>query len=257
MSNHLKDIFYDKESDWNNLDFKLKVRANPDPAMIDSVLTEKGKLQCANQREQQKVLLSQVKFVLVSPFSRCLQTTEGLFDLEDLQSRQGGVLVKQELREMLCCQSDLPTSIFQNIDTFKGYDFSEILSDVQMFKELFFVASMNEGALKKKIKEFALEQSQNGTKKQREAFMLELLRESVKDKRYLENQQETFVRINNFKNWVRDFIKEKGLKDGELAIVAHYGIIQAWTAQKVNAETGQYVDKVNAKNCQVVTVELS
>ena len=256
MSNHIKDVMYDKEPNWNSIEFKLKTRANPDEAMIDSVLTEKGKMQCAIQKEKEKVRLSKVKHLLVSPFSRCLETTDGLFDTKDFLEKGGKITVRQELREMLCCQSDLPTSIFENVSRFPDFDFSVLQNDLKKYGELFFLASIGDEELKQRIEAFALEAREEKTKKEKEAFLLGLLKESIYAGEYLESIKATYQRICKFKKKLFEKMESEEIKDGELAIVAHYGIIQAWTATGYDKDKGKYVGQINPKNCQIVDYDL-
>ena len=258
MSNYIKDVMYDNTKlDWNSLEFKLQTRASEKEEMVDSILTEKGKMQCALQREKEKVALSNVKHMFVSPFSRCLETTRNIFDVQEILAKGGSLVVRQELREMLCCQSDIPSSIMENMQQYPAFDFSEIEDDIEKFKELFFVRSMEDGPRKSKIVEYARSVRDSASRRDKDKFMINLIKEDLVNKRVPETRFATFTRISQFKKSLKQIIDQKNLKDGEVAVVAHYGIIRAWTCSGVDQEKNRYLNAVNAKNCQIIDYELN
>lgn len=256
VSNYLKEVMRQEEPDHSITEFRLKIKANPNEDMMDPIPTQKGRLQCADSRQENLHILSKIKYVLVSPFARCLETTSLMFDSKDLRAKGGSIEVRQEIHEKLCCQSDVPTSLISNMSRFPDFDFSKLEEDVQKYRELYFIGSMEEGESKEKIKAFAEKVGVDGTKRERELFMLGLFKKAVMTNTLVENQREMLTRVNKFKKTLKEIFEEKDIQDGELAIVVHNWVIQAWTAEGVDEETGNFYGMIKAKNCEIIECSL-
>lgn len=95
-------------------DKKLSKIRDSDIRFIDACLSEKGEIQC----KENKMHLPNLKQILVSPLRRTLQTAYLLFkdhpDFKDIE-----VIIYPNIRESFGCACDVPFPVEQVLNDFK------------------------------------------------------------------------------------------------------------------------------------------
>jgi len=211
-------------------DKKLKF----DLRLIDPPLSELGIEQAKeNQKEVNKL---DVKYVLVSPLLRALQTSRFLFEKHPNKEIIKFIVVPMT-REVISSINDLPNWTLkktrEEFEKIEGmhYDFS-------MFKEfpkpdLYFLYSLNEEEAKNAFKRIEEEGEENYVKTIQK-IMLEKKVPGHQHHCKFETYYNARKRGILFADWTRKFIAEKGIKPEQVALVSHSNFICHMTATEFN-----------------------
>ena len=257
LSNKMKeDIFKMFKISMNETKLCLAYKLIKDNDVIDSLLSEKGKEQCKETRENNMDKIGKITHVIASPLRRCLETARIILDTKKLKD-EGKVLdIRGEVRELLCCQGDFPMMVKESMESFREFDFASIEEEVDRYGEFFFVNYLENQRTKSDILDYLEQMEDDTTKDTKVDFLLDLLKKRLMENHLLEKNHDIYVRTQKFKKQLKEYIKKNNIKDGQLVIVTHMRIIKAWTAKDFNEKTDEYVDFIDPENACFLEVEL-
>jgi broad specificity phosphatase PhoE len=227
-----------------------------DNDVVDSLLSDLGKKQCEQQRMNNSENVSKVKYIICSPLRRCLDTARIIFDTKKMKQDGKLLTISAEIRELLCCQGDFPMMVDESMENYREFDFSSIEEDVNKYGEFFFVNYLENQRTQLEVLEYVNSITEVTTKDEKIEFLIELLKRRFMENHLAEKNFDIYVRIQKFKQKVKEFIIQNNVKDGELAIVTHKRVIKSWTSNGFNEQTDEYVDCINPENACLLEVDL-
>lgn len=205
-----------------------------------------------NQAKQaaEKLHNANINVVFTSPFRRCLQTTQLIFESHPNKPK---VIVWPILRERISSSCDIPTNIDELKKEFSFFDFSafEKFQD----KNLWLFDTMINESLKNELLDEI-----------NKAFVDEMIR-NERYRGWLSNKmltrypelsetgREILERTIIAKNQLSEFINNELQTDEKVAIVSHSGFLIRFTASDVD-ENGAPIDGRYFNNCDVVEYNL-
>lgn len=228
-----------------------------DNDVIDSLLSDVGKKQCEQRRMDDYENISKVKYIICSPLRRCLDTARIIFDTKKMKESGKSLTVRGEIRELLCCQGDLPMMVDESMESFREFDFSSIEEDVNQYGEFFFVNYLENQRTQLEVLEYVNSITEETTKDAKIDFLVDLLKRRFMENHLAEKNHDIYIRIQKFKEKVKEFITNNNVKDGELAIVTHMRVIKSWTSNGFDEQNDEYVNCINPENACLLEVDLN
>ncbi len=218
----------ERDMDPDELGFVKAIEGKFDARFVDAPLTRLGEKQCVEaQRVMDSIL---IKYVLVSPLLRTLETARIVFSSHPLRSNMK-FIVHPLLRECLSGPDDIPSG--QSVAKGFDYDFTLLGGHPQSF----FVSSLDQEVRTVLEKRIAAE----GESKC-QAIVIEMMRHKFAETekgqcRKLESLDNVRKRVALFLKWLAEFVKERKVKYEEVAVVSHSIILSCWRAEgKVDSE---------------------
>jgi hypothetical protein len=182
---------------------------------------------------------------------RCLQTAREVLDTQEMKKRGVELFVRGDCREILDSQCDFPVKIKESMEIFSEFDFSHIKEPLEKYNAFFCAEYLENEKAKQKLFEASKKIKPNSSRKEIGQLFIDLLKEGYLSGDRIEKNVHVFKRVKKAKEAITKFVKEKGLKDGELVVVAHSRFSKAWTAKDVDPEIDEFVDYYAPKNCEV------
>eukprot|EP00830_Metopus_es_P000351 TRINITY_DN1037_c0_g3_i1.p1 TRINITY_DN1037_c0_g3~~TRINITY_DN1037_c0_g3_i1.p1 ORF type:complete len:295 (+),score=66.27 TRINITY_DN1037_c0_g3_i1:3-887(+) len=216
--------------------------------LVDAALHEKG---IAQAKEAQKdVNDKNITYVFVSPMQRAIETSYHMFNKHPNIGKIK-FIVHPLLREILNNSNDVPNATLKRLrpkyETLKDYNYDFTAFDSLSQPELYYILSIEDpirSELLSKIKKDD-KGEYNDLK-----VCLEKAREIYPGK-MLESEANVFKRVQEFKAFLANFIKVKGIEKEEIAVVTHSEvIIQALS------KPGEHEKFPLIKNCAVFSWEI-
>ena len=228
----------------------IKYRKTPD--ITDPPITDKGVQQCLERRKESETDLNTVKCIIATPMTRVLQTMRHVFNTKEDKGKYE-ILVHPLLRERWESQCDIPSNTLENRKEFSEADFKMMDSQLNQYGYEWFVEEMLNPFKKEKLKHF-LKDVPKGDKQQKNHrvidFMLDL------SPGFAEDYRDFAARILQFKQWLKEFCKERQFKDGEVALVAHSKSILFLTGSQFDESCWPHKG-FTIKNCDIVEYDLA
>ena len=210
--------------------------------LIDPLLHPKGIEQCKNG--QKDVNSRNITHVFVSPLIRTLQTTQLMFETHPNLGKIK-FIVHPLLREILDNSNDIPNhTLKETRDKFSGlekYKFDFSLFDKLEIPDLYYLLDLNNPErdnLIKTIKE---------TKRDDVEVVLEA--ERADPSRKLETSFNVQKRVDTFKEFLANYIKDNVALGDDVAVVTHSLIISHASTKERDSEGKPPYKKMN--NCEV------
>jgi len=218
-----------------------------DISECDSQLTEDGKTQCY-EKAVDLDHYPNIKKVLCSPLRRTIQTFELMF------KNYPTTFTKEEISIIPCiCEQILSSGEFAiqtDVLREKYQDqFNWEAMDGFVNGPLWFIENVPSNAQNSGFKNELLA---NWAKTQDFGKLINFWRDSEK---CLDNNQALEERILKAKAFIRKFIVENNLADGELVLVTHWKFIKHFTAQSFDKD-GESTDGKSPVNCELVEYDL-
>ena len=165
-----------------------------------------------------------------------------------MKKRGVKLIVRGDLREILDSQCDFPSYINESIDKYNEFDFSHIKKSVEKYGE-FFVVDFLEN--KKSCESLKAVSQVKSSIKERGQLYIDLIKKGYLIDDRVEMNKHVFTRVKKAKEFFKNFVKEKNLKDGELVIVTHSRFSKAWSSKDIDIEKDEFIDYYAPKNCEV------
>ena len=237
-----------------------------EPHLLDARITEYGHLQCNLSRVKHKEIFNKVldyifkinfkiKYVICSPMRRALQTAQLCLSTKEMKDNGIKLIVRAETREILDSQCDFPFDIYNSMKNFEEFDFSNIKESLEKYKELFVADVLENEETADQLKNLAVEIKELDIE-ERKVKVLEFLKKKKLKNLAIEKNEHVYQRIQKFKQFLRNFIKENNVKDNELIVVAHSRLCKAVQATGVNPETDTFINYRVIQNCELFDHEI-
>lgn len=250
--------FSEADPTHKNLPDEVRFRAD----LVDSKLTPKGHTQAREVGSQLDSKTSRLKVIFVSPMRRALQTTRNILNSMEHKTVTK-VYVLPMFREVLesCC--DVPSDIRALRKEFSLYDwsaFDQVLDNKD--KSLTYwlmtlgtapgskgIEDVHKRLLKRKFR------THEDAVRDMEAEFLRSMADMMPT--FCESREQLWRRVQIAKKFAKDFIAKEGLKDGELAIVAHGIFLGYFLANPKELDRDyQLINKPMLKNCCLIPCPL-
>lgn len=233
----------------------LYVKVLKEPELIDAGITDLGRQQCAESALINAERLKKVKLVLVSPMNRALETADLMFN-KHLYDTIGGerpkFVIVPDMHEVLesCC--DIPLGSKEKAVKYPNWDFTEMLEIEKKLGFIWFSETMFNQRSRKLIREEVAKSAAEGDL-QKAYRVVDVLREHLPA--YLESGPDLFFRSRRFISWFWNFVKDKGLKAEEIALVGHSAYFETLSATEFN-EQNEPLNGRLLKNCEVAPLTI-
>lgn len=238
-----------------NKSLVLYVKALKRPELIDAGITELGRKQCAESAAENAERLKKVKLVLVSPMNRALETADLIFN-KHLHDKNGGqrpeFVVVPDMHEVLesCC--DIPMGAQEKATKYPDWDFSAMLEIEKRLGFIWFSETMFNQHTRRLIREEVAKSAEEGDL-QKAYRVVDVLRDHLPA--YLEGGPDLFFRSQRFASWLWGFLKDKGLKAEEVALVGHQAYFETLSATEFDAQNNPKNGRMLA-NCEVAQLTI-
>jgi hypothetical protein len=187
----------------------------------DSDLSEEGVIYTLRVREKKSALLSNVKYIVTSPLHRAMHTAQILFE-DQLNNELTVAIVHPDIRTLAKNLYDLPYKIAIFPKGYERFDMSLLAKDINQHGIGWFVNSLIDRSL---AEEILTEIKENDSKNHKEQIevILRVIRRIHPE--FLEEENAKMQKLLQFKEWLKNFIIDKKVRDGELAIIAHDSVL--------------------------------
>ncbi len=239
----------DKEKYATDIAQIAKVESKFDPQAADPPLSLRGREQLLAIGAQYQS--APVKFVFVSPLRRTLDTCRAIFDAHPCR-KEIRFFVHPLIREALNNANDIPGEIDHAKAEFgEAYDFDTYF---KQFKEprlhfLYTLNSPDRETLLKEVEGRGTDYRSAVTEAQKRK-----LASNPPHHRKLETYKNLRERAVQFAGFLRGFIKEKGLRAEEVAVVSHCNMI-GYSQATVFNENGKAAFK-SVPNCSYALIDI-
>ena len=159
-------------------------------------------------------------------------------------------------REVLESQCDFPFFIEESIQKFSEFDFSDLGPSMEKYQELFVIDNLENKEAFEKLKKLSDSFTAETSLNDRIQETLNLMKKNLLSNKKFEYNRDMFTRVKKFKAYVSNFVKEKGLQDGELILVVHSRFSKSWTAEAVDEATDEFVNYHAPLNCEVFETDV-
>ena len=193
---------------------------------------------------------------MCSPLRRCLQTARRVLDTQKLKQNGVNLIVFPQIREGLSSQCDFPGFIRESIKEFSEFDFSNINESLEKYGSFFIADYLDNKKAQAELKELSKKVTLQCDHSQVAQLCIDLLKKGHLSGDYVENRVHMYTRVQRFKKFVKNFIEEKQIKDGELIIVAHSNFSRAWTAKDIDTKKLDFIDCYSPKNGEIFESEI-
>lgn len=212
--------------------------------LVDAGLTEFGKIDTLKKCEQYEQQIKGIKYVIVSPCNRALETTRLFFNSKE--NNQIKFIVHPDLRTVLESQYDIPLRVKENMQEYQEYDFSRVKRLYDQYGFLWFLHDLFQPNKKKGVID-RLEKLDLKTDKETAYALLDIMKEQSPV--MMEERLDIYHRLVCFKKWLGEFIREKELKDEQVCLVAHSTIFKILTAKTFDNQYNEsnYADLKNSE----------
>jgi broad specificity phosphatase PhoE len=226
------------------------------------VVTAKGHDQAKEVGKQLDKVANDLKVIFTSPLRRSLQTTQEILDSMENKTVQK-VFVIPTMREVIESACDVPSDIKTLRKEFSSFDWSAFddVKDNKNRSMTYWIMTIGcapgtetpmeiyERIMKRKYK------SHEDAVKGMEEEFLKTMNSLSPD--FCEDREELWNRVQLSKQLVKEHIKEEGLKDGEVAVVAHgiYLMYFLSTAKDLD-QNYELCGKPMLKNCKLTPHKL-
>ena len=197
---------------------------------VDSDLTPEGIEITKQALEINQSILNKIKYVIVSPMIRALNTADLLFDLKSANPNLK-VIVHPSLRTKLTTIYNLP---------FKWIDKKEelIYADWSLLDPLYeksgfgwFGQDLQNLEYRNKIGQICEESKEMGLNEQ--VFKVLDYMQQIHPC-YAESREEKYFKMIGFQKWLAGFIDKNKVQDGELCVVSHSSVLKMLIAKAFN-----------------------
>jgi len=201
-----------------------------DRAFIDVSLCHFGESQSIAARSIVEKL--PLKYVIVSPLKRALQTAKLMFETHPNRKNMK-FIVNPHIRELIMYPDAIPSWTLR--DKAKEYEnCGDLKFDFGMIKPMedhsYFLETMDP-KIQKRIKTHL----DSSPKDKYDEALLDLMIETYQGKhgkeKFLESYADGRRRAKVFLDWLKNFIEEKQAKEGEIAVVTHVLFLQSLAAK--------------------------
>eukprot|EP01022_Parablepharisma_sp_SALTPOND_P033610 TRINITY_DN89132_c0_g1_i1.p1 TRINITY_DN89132_c0_g1~~TRINITY_DN89132_c0_g1_i1.p1 ORF type:complete len:313 (+),score=35.41 TRINITY_DN89132_c0_g1_i1:96-941(+) len=202
-----------------------------DAKFLDAPLCSLGESQAL--AAQSIMAAMPVKYVIVSPLERALETARIIFSTHPLKA-DIQFIVHPMIRECITNPDDIPNWTLkmqkEKYATRSGlkYDFGML---EKLHPGMYFLETVEE-----ELKELAMGRIKDMGEEEYQKVMIELMTEkwqvAPKHHKYLESYSNARKRAKAFLEWLREFIKEKQVKASEIVVVSHMTFLQCLAAKE-------------------------
>lgn len=228
---------------------------------LDCEITENGKTQCQTASKQLEEV--DIKYVIVSPMRRALQTCENTLSANS--SSKPEVIVYPFIFEKMEDSCDIMKDLRNKMKEFSHYNWkyfetANIKENYQLdycdvwplnFEYNSYLNNYNESnepMNKNNDCNTDIDQEKNVD------IVLKAMRKLEEEDKYIESSFNTMERLSSFKSFINSFLteKEKELYDNKkVLVIGHSVLFKHLTAKFIDEETYEPIEKNVFKNCQL------
>ena len=183
-------------------------------------------------------------------------TARRVLDTQKLKANGATLEVDGHVREILSSQCDFPLYVRESIQNFPEFDFKRVKKDIDQLGEFFVANYLENEESAQEFKKLANTLGLEGNLDAKADAYINILKNRTRRGTKCETNFDVYNRVQKAKQMVKEYIKEKDLKDGQLIIVAHSRFIKAWTCKGVDKSLDEFIDMRIPMNCETLEVEL-